>query len=290
MKKIPIILMLALMCVGCNGATKGTSDAALTVGTIGKDTPIKRSQVAKMLALSVYGIDDIEQMERKIVFEDTDADKPYDKYINAAFTAGLISGADETHFEPEGYLSLEQAQFLLNKLDKSSALKLQYKTEDRKKPISAAMWVEVFERAMELNSNAGVVSCEVVPLATGESCEELGSRFIMTDRGLLSSECCPDDGYTDYTVTALLKDKEILAYKEIVNNEPTIVGAVVTEKDEDGITVDMGGVERYFYAEGDRLAVGDSIGFKYKGDTITETDSGAGVSDTAEYTDTSNAK
>ncbi len=229
-----------------------------------------------MLALSVYDINAIESLERKIVFTDTDISKSYDKYINAAFTSGLISGADETHFEPEAYLSLEQAQFLLNKLDKSGTLKLQYNRDDRKKPISAAMWTEVYERVMELNNNANIISCNIIPYATGENCSELGSRFIMTDRGLLSRECLDMDNYNDCTVTAIIRDKEILALKEIVNDMPSVMGAVVVGNDTEGVTLDLGGIERYFYTDrAAELKIGDNISFKYAGNKITELDNGS---------------
>ena len=277
MKKILILIMLCLSFTGCNVGQTGKADnTGITEGTIGQDMPIKRLQAAKMLALSVYDINTVESMERKIIFEETDIDKPYDKYLHAAFTAGLISGADETHFEPEAYLSLEQAQFLLNKLDKSGTLKLQYNHEDRKKPISAAMWTEVYERAMELNQNTAIVSCNIIPYATGENCSELGDRFIMTDRGLLSIECCQSDNYNDCTLTAVVRDKEILALKSVVNKEPSVMGAVVVSADDEGVTLDMGGVERYFYTDrAETLKAGDSVSFKYSGSTITELDSGS---------------
>lgn len=276
MKKILLLFLLCLSLTACGGGIK-TDTGGIKTGTIGEDTPIKRAQAAKMLALSVYDLETVENMERKIIFEDTSADKPEDKYINAAFAAGLISGADETHFEPEAYLSLEQAQFLLSKLDKTGTLKLQFNREDRKKPISASMWTEVFERVCELNGNTNISGCNIITFATGENCSALGDRFIMTDRGLLSSECCVPDGsdYTDCTVSVLLRDKEILAYKAVVNTTPSVMGAVVKASDENGATLDLGGVERYFYAENAKtLKEGESVSFKYSGSTITELESG----------------
>ncbi len=275
MKKIMMLICILLSMTGCSAGHTAPSGGGAAAGVIGEDMPIKRSQVAKMLALSVYDINTVENMQRSIVFVDTDKDMPYDKYINAAFAAGLISGADETHFEPMAYLSLEQAQFLLNKLDKSGTLKLQYNNEDRKKPISAAMWTEVYERAMQLNQNNAVVSCNIVPYATGKNCAALGERFIMTDRGLLSGECCDFSDYNDSTVSVLLRDKEIIAFKAVINNEPSVIGAVVLNTDDDGVTLDMGGIERYFYADDiSGIKNGESVSFKYSGSHITALESG----------------
>ncbi len=275
MKKILMMIAVCftlMVMAGCGDKGESSIEGSSAIeGKIGEDVPVKRSQVAKMLALTVCDINTVENMERTIQFEDTSLEQPYDKYINAAFNAGLISGADEKHFQPDTYLSLEQAQFLLNKLDKTGTLKLQYNHEDRKKPISASMWTEVFERALQLSGNTGVISCNIVPFATGENCSELGDRFVMTDRGLLSYECCGDFEYNDCTLTVLLRDKEILAFKSVADKTPSIAGAVVVSVDDEGAVMDMGGVERYFYTdEASTFKTGESISFQYSGNTITQ--------------------
>lgn len=268
MKKIIMMVIVLLLTVGCSSVQK-ESGRGITQGEVGQDEPIKRSQAAKMLALFVYDTATIENMERTINFVDTDMSKPYDKYINAAFRAGLISGADETHFEPDAYLSLEQATFLLKKLDKSATLQLKYNHEDRKKPISAAMWTEIYERAAQLNGNSAISSNTIIPYASGNTCSELGERFVVTDMGLLSVECC-NFNYTDCTLSALVRDKEVLAVKSVVNTSPSVTGAVVMKTDEKGAFVDMGGVERYFYTENDiNLRTGENIAFTYDGSIIT---------------------
>lgn len=269
MKKIIVILIMLCFTVGCSSAEKDDS-RGIVQGDVGLNEPIKRSQAAKMLALFVYDTDTIENMERTIKFEDTDSSRPYDKYINAAFRAGLISGADETHFEPDAYLSLEQASFLLKKLDKSATLRLKYDHEDRKKPIAAAMWTEIFERATQLNGNGAIVSSSLIPYASGKNCPELGERFVMTDMGLMSVECCDGFDYTDCTVSVLMRNKEILAVKSVVNTSPSVTGAVVKSTDEKGALIDLGGVERYFYAdEGINFSTGENIAFTYNGNLIT---------------------
>jgi hypothetical protein len=72
-------------------------------------------------------------------------------------------------------------------------------------------------------------------------------------------------------VSVLARDKEILAYKAVVNDEPSVIGAVVTQKDDNGARLDIGGVERYFLADSTKdIKVGDSISFKYRNNKITE--------------------
>lgn len=270
MKKIIAILIMLCVTVGCSERTED-NDRGIAQGEVGLNEPIKRSQAAKMLAFYEYDTDAIENMERTIKFEDTDINKPYDKYINAAFRAGLISGADETHFEPDAYLSLEQASFLLKKLDKSATLQLKYDREDRKKPIASAMWIEIFERAAQLNGNSAIASSSLIPYAAGKSCPELGERFVMSDMGLMSVECCDGFDYTDCTVSALVRDKEILAVKSVINTTPSVTGAVVRQTDEKGAVIDMGGIERYFYTdENTSLRKGENIAFTYNGSLITD--------------------
>lgn len=269
MKKIIAILIMLCITVGCSSADN-EGGRGIVSGEVGGNEPVKRSQVAKMLALSVYDMATIESMERTIKFEDTDISKPYDKYINAAFKAGLISGADETHFEPDSYLSLEQASFLMKKLDKSATLQLKYDREDRKKPIAMSMWTEIFERAAQLNGNGAMKSCTLITYATGENCIELGERFVMTDMGLMSRECCDGFDYRDCTVSALVRDKEIIAVRSVINTSPQVNGAVVRSVDENGAIIDLGGIERYFDTdEGISLSTGENIAFTYSGSLIT---------------------
>jgi hypothetical protein len=109
-----ICVAIIILFVGCQSKTHYKS----AVGVVGEYSPVTRAEVAKMLALSKYGIDEIREMPRQILFTDTNSDFWYDKYINAAYTANLISGADETHFEPDKYLTLRQAQYLITRLFK----------------------------------------------------------------------------------------------------------------------------------------------------------------------------
>ena len=112
MRRFLFLLLIVLLC-GCSESDINSNTA--TVGKYGESMPVTRAEVCKMIALSKYSPEEIDLLERKIVFKDTDMNKWYDKYINSAFTCGYISGVDEEHFDPEGYLSLRQAQFLIKK-------------------------------------------------------------------------------------------------------------------------------------------------------------------------------
>ena len=147
MRRFLFLLLIVLLC-GCSESDSNSNTA--TVGKYGESMPVTRAEVCKMIALSKYSPEEIDLLERKIVFKDTDMNKWYDKYINSAFTCGYISGVDEEHFDPEGYLSLRQAQFLINKITNSEKLKLKYNEEDKDKPISYAMWVEAFEKSAKI--------------------------------------------------------------------------------------------------------------------------------------------
>ena len=255
MRRFLFLLLIVLLC-GCSEADNSSNTA--TVGKYGESMPITRAEVCKMIALSKYSPEEIDLLERKIVFKDTDMNKWYDKYINSAFTGGYISGVDEEHFDPEGYLSLRQAQFLINKITNSEKLKLKYNEEDKDKPISYSMWVEAFEKSAKI-ANLKVANQSVVVYATKEQCSKLGDNFILTDKGLLKTDGIDFSAYDDCQINVITREKEIAAIKSIENDCPVIDNLTVVKANSKGIDVQLNGATRFFKIENSTYKEGDKV-------------------------------
>lgn len=251
-----LFFMILIMLCGCSGEKNTTTLS--TVGKYGENIPITRAEVCKMMALAKYNSEDIDLLERKISFEDTDMKKWYDKYINSAFTSGYVSGVDDTHFEPEGYLSLRQAQFLINKISKSEKLQLKYNPEDRDKPISYAMWVEAFEKIAE-KEKLNFISQDLVVYATKDQCSKLGEDYILTDKGLFETDGIDFSAYYDCKLNVITKGKEISAIKSIVSDCPEINNATVVQTNSKGVDVKINGATRFFKIENSPYKKGDKV-------------------------------
>lgn len=249
-----LFLFILLLC----GCSESNNIAVSSLGRYGENMPITRAEVCKMLALSKYNPEEIDLLERKIVFKDTNMNKWYDKYINAAFTSGYISGVDNEHFSPDDYLSLRQAQFLINKVSNSDKLKLKYDESDKDKPISYAMWVEAFEKSTQ-NAKLNLLTQSIVIYATKEQCSKLDDDFIFTDKGLLKTDGIDFSPYYDCQLRIISKGKEVCAIKSIENDCPVIDNATVVKSDSKGIEIQLNGATRFFKVENNAYKEGDKV-------------------------------
>lgn len=265
MKRLLLILCVLLL-VGCGEKSTLTdteqSDVQLETGRYGTTEPITREQVAKMLAMSKYNLEEIEKMEKTLSLTDVNQTLWCYKYINSAVKADLISGTEENTFLPQYYLSLEQAQFILNNF--TDNLKLEYVNEDRKKPIAYSMWVDAFEAGLKKQGQANIVEEKLVILADGEDIKQLEDRFVMTTKGLKSIEGTNISNLKYKELKVLSKDNEILAIKEITLNNPVITVAV-KEVGEDCITCNSCGCNLVFKGKILSVNSGDKIDMEIQG-------------------------
>lgn len=271
MKKI-IIYILILLMTGCANKPEQITEQSVNIelGKIGEEDTISRAQASKMLSLMRYNIAEVEAMERKIAFEDCKAENWYDKYVNACTTEGLMSGASEKLFVPEGYLTLLQTQYLIEKIDSTSTINIKYDNKNKDKPIAYSMWIEAFKKAVPDLSAVGMQEIDIVIIADGDNCEELGDRYVMTNKGLYSMEGYDIKAYINKEIRAIVKENEIVAITEFVNNQPTILQAEVTEVGQNGLRVKIAGCERYYNFVATEINVGDKINIKINGNTIVE--------------------
>ncbi len=247
------VCFVILMLSGCSLNGGGSAQNTVT-GTVGENEPVTRAEAARMVSLNKYSLEEINKMERTIAFEDTDISKWYDKYINSAFTAGLIAGVDSTRFAPEEYLSLRQAQFLLDKLSADGSVRLRYAQEDKDKPIPYSIWVTAFEKCMD---TAVLRTGTYKIYADSSQCKALGDNYYITELGVTEYE---GDEKIDSTceINAIVSKDAIAALKS-VNKIKEYTDLEVTECGNGYVKVKVPSGVRRFKVDKAELSAGDKI-------------------------------
>ena len=268
--------------------TPEVTDLAGETGVFGDTIPISRSLVAKMLAFTRFGKSEIDNLERSISFSDTRPEMWFDRYINACFAAGLMSGAGGG-FMPDEPLTLGQAQILLDKLDAAKTIKLEINAGNRDKAVSYALWTEMYEKALESASGGkgmaaafGIAKKNRIILAAGPNNSGLRAGTSISDAGPVSNSGLELSSFLDREITVLEKDGEIIGVCGAANEKPIIKNAYVVSAPMGALTIFSGGVERsYKYAGETPLAAGtvcdvtvdgaDAIDVKVLADTAAGT-------------------
>lgn len=212
-------------------------------GIIGNNYPVNRSLVSKMLSLGNYTKDEILAFERVIKFKDTKESEWYDKYINAIYIKGDMSGVIENEFRPSDNLTLNQTQYLIDKYDKSGKTKIKLNDKNKDKPISYALWCEIYNKIMK---DFNIEEEELIILATSHNSKDLKGDFVITDKGLFSFEGFEPTKYLNLKIKVLKKGIEIIAITEVLEISPTLNRVYIKKIENKKITVFIGGAEKTF--------------------------------------------
>ncbi|MBQ9519709.1 MAG: S-layer homology domain-containing protein, partial [Firmicutes bacterium] len=238
-------------------------------GGIGKKFPLTRGQAVKMLAMSRYTIDEINALPREIALDDSDISNWCDKYINAAHKAGIISGTQENTFLQNDTLTLEQANFILKKASEGRNLVLEYDNADRKKPISAEVWLQMFDAI-----KGGAEQREIVILADKKTCPALRDGYVLTSGGLMNSEGVNiTEDMLFCGVNAYVRGNCILALTDITETEPVLKNVLVKKKENGGVLLGFDGFDMYFPSPSSDIVLEEnkSYDLKISGGKVIET-------------------
>ena len=264
-----LCLTLAMMQGGCNrpeqadatDSPAADNPAAIPAASYdrlaktGDDLPITRALVAKMLSLALMDKVSIDALDREITFTDVHISAWYDRYVNACVHLGVMLGGDGD-FLPESPLTLQQAQALLDRLNEDNELQIQLTDENRNKPISYALWVDLFTQTLEAMADGGmfagfgIASETAIVLVTPESNALLPAGYTIMADGPLPCTGLWMEPYLDKEVLLLRKKDEVLAVVGITSDRPTLRGAYVVRQSADSITVFLGGAERTYACDG----------------------------------------
>jgi len=219
---------------------------------IGGDLGMTRAMAAKMLALALYSRNNIDSMEREISFKDTDKSMWFDKYINAVYIQGCMSGDGNT-FAPSAPFTFDQVTVILNRLDPKHTIKIQDKGADGSKPVSYELWVDIYLKLLKLLNVTGIESKSFVILGAAGNNSRLNNWHLISDIGLYRHEGLIVDNFIDQRIQALVTDGEIVGLLSVTDKTPTIYNAYIVRRGAHTVTVFSGGAERT-YTYGGKLA------------------------------------
>jgi len=219
---------------------------------IGERLPITREAAAKMIALTFGTKAEINSQERTISFTDTSPENSYDKYINYACSKNYISGTGDK-FMPEEYLSVIQAQYIIDQLDSSNKIKINITDETKNKPISYNLWTEIYMKILKnlsgkdtIKEKFGLTAQRAVILATHENNSLIKEGFTITDKGLLKCGTLDLEPYIDKEISFWTKENEIIALSDITSQNPKIKNVYITENNNSSCTIFSGGAEKTY--------------------------------------------
>ncbi len=283
MKKTTLLFCIAMLLLGgCKKENTQTREQPMQppktgtllqteysgVGRFGDDIPITRGEMAKMIALSFYTPEEIVNMKNNIQFHNVSVEDWYYPYINAAVTDGYLSG-DGENFLPEEDVTLEQTQYLINRLNPDNQTKITINDENKNKSVAYSLWLELFQEALQgrraENSlySYGILPREQVLLDTADN----GTILLMED-GIFTSTGRSLKALENKKIKVLQKDREIVAIEEILDETPTIQNAFFTVTD-DGIEVNTGdGIVVYEYENTESLPQNGIADIQIQEDTI----------------------
>lgn len=269
MKKLLITIFMSTFLTGClqnnypqNLQTEPTETSSSSTenpeientvknADIGENIPIKRCLAAKMIALSFGTPKEINSEQRIINFQDTSPEKWYDKYINYVCAKKYMSGNNDK-FMPEEYLSVIEAQYIIDQIDKNGKIRINIREDTKNRPISYNLWTEIYIKTLQnisenktIKEKFNIQAKKVIPLGTSENNQNIKDGFVITDKGLLKCAGIDLMPYIDTEISLWEKENEIIALSDIITSSPTIKNAYIVENS-GNVTLFSGGAEKTY--------------------------------------------
>lgn len=269
MKKIIYGVCLFLLLCGCSPKTQPAEEQkqpAIVKETdakreiihekTGEQLSVSRGLAAKMISLAFSDSTEIEAMDNEISFTDVTASDWYYPYINAAVAEGLMHG-DGEEFRPLEPVSLYEAQVLLNSIDKNNKTRIKVTEDTKNKPISYALWVELYKKALlniagdnTVEKEFGIKEEELYIFATPGNSLSLSPWNMVTDKGIYTFFGYAMDAYADKRIKVTVKGNEIVTVAEILEENPVVEGVYIKDFQDQKAVIFMGGQERAFHYAG----------------------------------------
>lgn len=287
-KKISLIILGLIIITGLlvwdilkesDTAPSGTEDYVT-----GMDGKVTRAEAAKMISLLNYTKEELEGLERVIVYSDTNEKKWYDKYINGFYSMGLVEETEHvesTEFRPMGYLTYEETSDIMKRLiiqnelkDKKNSLngedllkKLDTIQGSKKSEdfITHKNWVSLYHFiSKKMFPKSGTSVKEVYVIESWENEKDFEKWEIVTNKGNFCGDGLNFLPYVDKKLKVLCKGTEILALEKELKEEAELHNAWIMSQKKNSLTVFTNGYKKVFKTEGEikkdiKSQIGDLI-------------------------------
>ncbi|MDF2819794.1 MAG: putative rane protein [Clostridiales bacterium] len=209
---------------------------------------LTRGLLAKMVALISNSKSQIYQnYDREIEYADTDSESWYDKYINVVAIENIFKPESE-NFEPFKTVSYEEAinvalKYGINK----EKLPQEITSAKAGDAISVKDWFEIYETVVELEDvDNDIRVTDMVIIGTPANIAGLNAWELVSDKGKFVFEGLSVDRLIDKRIRVLIRDEEIIAVLDMIDNNPLITNAWIEEVKEKEVRIFMSGEYRTF--------------------------------------------
>ncbi len=148
-------------------------------------------------------------------------------------------------------ITYEQLGQVLDKaLGEGFSLNVQVDEKYKNKVVSLNQFIKIYQSA--LNSTGKSVkldSVEIVLIATPADSQDLGAWMAATDMGDYNFEGLVVDPLVGKTITAIVKDKQILGIEKVVSNQSTIKKCYIVDIDDTHATLQIGSIKMSYQNE-----------------------------------------
>lgn len=200
-----------------------------------------QANIVKILAYTLLdNTDEIEEKENEIWYK-----KYYDRLQEEK---GFNFLKIEDALKPLTYQQL--GEVLDQALGEGFSLNVQVDEKYKNKAVSLNQFIKIYQSA--LNSTGKSIqlgNTDLVLIATPADSQELGAWRAATDIGEYNFEGLVIDPLVGKTITAIVKDKQILGIEKIVSNKSTIKKCYVADIDDTNATLQIGTIKLSYQNE-----------------------------------------
>lgn len=241
-KKIGLIIICIFIIAGIcikhiNENSQPVSRNSVTENN--KAEGVIRGQAARMIGYLFFSENEINNLERVIVYSDTGKEKWYDKYINALYTLGITeegAAGEQTKFRPSDYLTAQECIQTLKRLEifckeEKKSSKLNYKSLIKElsfdleklsgnRALDRKKWDEIYKTAAKQLKNDKIKEKELFFIDTGKPEKE--DWKINTGDGIYKAEGMELHTYREENRKVLVRDNQILSVLEKGSNKAVL--------------------------------------------------------------------
>lgn len=242
----------------------------VNTGVANSSGGITRAQVSKMLSLLYYSEEELDSMERVIVYRDTDKSKWFDKYINGIYSLGIKDyeeNISENDFRPLEYITYRDGdsfikRFLIaidtetgvdenlkkyNVIIEKSGIHMGEEILDNN--ITEDEWIKLYLALASSFSDSKIEEKSLYLLGAENNQNSMCNWEAVTNEGIYSCKGLDLTEYTDKNIWTITRKKEILYAKEKEQTEIVLKNTWIISGKDKQLKAFVNGIEKDFDIE-----------------------------------------